>query len=361
MADKEQQTEQATPRKRQKLHDEGQIPRSQDVGAAAVVLATCAAIGYSFESIANALIAFTRRTFRLEDATRPLHALHAQLDVLEPTLIPLIVASVAAAIAGAAQSRTFSLELLMPKPDRFNPIPQLMQMLPSKQGLIEISKQVLKLFAIGWIAYVVVREASPMFSTLSAAAPLSGAKAVGAVATKLSMRVAAAFMVAAVLDYWIAYRKFLGDAMMSREEVRDEHKSEEGRPEVRQRMRARMREMSKKRSVSDVAKATVLIVNPTHYAVALRYEPSQDYAPMVIAKGLDELALAMRAKARRERIPIVEQRPLARALYEAKLGRPIPIELYRAVAEIIAYVMQLRARDAGVLPATAPAGKEPNA
>ncbi|HKP62492.1 MAG TPA: EscU/YscU/HrcU family type III secretion system export apparatus switch protein [Polyangiales bacterium] len=355
--DEEQRTEEATPRKRQKMHEEGQIPRSQDVGAAAVVIATCAALGYSFESLARALIAFTTRTFRLEDATRPLHAVHAQLDVLAPAFVPLLVASVAAAIAGIAQSRVFSFELLAPKPERFNPLPQLKQMLPGKDSMIEIGKQVLKLLAIGFIAYRVVRSALPQFSTLSAAAPLAAAEAVGKVAAKLTLHIAIAFVAAAALDYWLARRKFLHDAMMSRQEVRDEHKQEEGRPEVRQRMRARMREMSRNRGVADVAKATVLVVNPTHYAVALRYAPDKDFAPMIIAKGVDEMALAMRARARKERVPIVEQRTLARSLHAAKVGRPIPVELYRAVAEVIAYVMQLRARDAGLQLAQPPAAE----
>jgi flagellar biosynthetic protein FlhB len=93
----------------------------------------------------------------------------------------------------------------------------------------------------------------------------------------------------------------------------------------------------------------VLVVNPTHYAVALRYDPEQDFAPIMLARGLDEVALAMRAKARSERVPIVEQRVLARALHkDGKLGRPIPVDLYRGVAEVIAYVMQIKARDAGV-------------
>jgi flagellar biosynthetic protein FlhB len=367
MADADQRTEQATPRKKQKLHEDGQIPKSQDVGAAAVVLGTCAAIGYSFDAIGNAMVSFAVRTFRLEDATRPMNAMHAQLDVLWPVFIPLLVASIAGAAAGIGQSRTFSLALIAPKADRFNPIPPLKQMLPTKASMMEIAKQVLKLFAIGWIAYTVVRDATPMFSTLSFAPPLSAAHAVGEVVGKLAIRVAGAFMAVAVLDYWLAYRKFSNDAKMSREEVRDEHKSEEGRPEVRQRMRGRMREMSKKRSVSDVSKATVLVVNPTHYAVALRYDPEKDHAPLIVAKGLDEIALAMRARARREGVPIVEQRPLARALYEAKVGRPIPVDLYRAVAEVIAYVMQLRARDAGVTlalpepepePGSAPTGSQ---
>lgn len=347
--DADQRTEEPTPRKRQKLQEEGQIPKSQDVGAAVVVAAASAAVSMYFDSIASALVAFARRMFQLEDVHEPFHAFQAQLEVLKPAMIPLFVASGAAVIAGAAQSRTFSLSLLAPKPERFNPIPALMQMLPNKQSLMEISKQVLKLLAIGYIAYAVVRDATPMFSTLSFAPALSSAKAVGGVVVKLVTRVSMAFLTLAVLDYWLAYRKFINDAKMSKQEVRDEHKQEEGRPEVKMRMRQRMREMSKRRKTADISKATVLVTNPTHYAVALRYDPEKDVAPLIIAKGLDELALAMRAKARKHGVPIVEQRPLARALYAAKVGRPIPIELYRGVAEVIAYVMQIRAREAGVV------------
>jgi flagellar biosynthetic protein FlhB len=161
-----------------------------------------------------------------------------------------------------------------------------------------------------------------------------------------------AFGVAAAADYWLVRRKFMDDAMMSRDEVRDEHKEQEGRPEIKARMRRRMQEMTKRRATSDVAKATVLVVNPTHYAIALRYEPEKDHAPVVLAKGVDEIALKMRAVARKAGVPVIEQRPLARALYaDAKLGRTIPVDLYRAVAEVIAYVMQIKARERGELPA----------
>ncbi len=356
--DADERTEEATPRKREKMHEEGQIPKSQDIGAAVVVLATCLAIGASFQWLSISLIAFTTRVFRLEDASRPLHALHAQLEVFKPAFVPLIVASFAAALAGAAQARTFSLEHMMPKPERFNPVPQLMQMLPGKQGLIEIGKQVFKLTAIGWIAYDVIADATPMFAKLSNVSPLASTEAVADVVADMVIKVSAAYLVAAALDYYLARHKFKKEAMMSRQEVRDEHKQEEGRPEVRQRIRAKMRELSKNRSVDSVSQATVLVVNPTHYAIALRYVPEKDFAPMVVGKGRDELALAMRARARREQVPIVEQPPLARSLYTAKVGRPIPVELYRAVAEVIAYVMQLRARDAGVGPAAA-GGAEP--
>ena len=349
-SERDQRTEEATPRKREKMREEGQVARSQDVGAAAVVVGTCVALAFSFDILGRGVAAFARRSFRLVDAHRPLEALRAQLEALAPLGVPLTAAAVAAGIAGIAQTRMFSLSHLGFKLDRLDPMSNLSQLMPSKQSVMEIAKQVAQLLAIGFLAYGVIADAMPMFSTLSAATPLAGAASVAAVAGKLAVRVGGALALVAVADFWLVRRKFLEDAMMTREEVRDEHKQSEGRPEVRQRMRRRMQEMGKKRALSDVAKATVVVVNPTHYAVALRYVPEKDFAPLVVAKGVDELALKMRTAARRAGVPVVEQRPLARALYsDGKVGRTIPVDLYRAVAEVIAYVMQLKARDAGLV------------
>ena len=353
--DREQRTEEATPRKQEKLREEGQVIRSQDVVAAAVLAACCIVIGKSFDTLGRGMAAFAQRSFRLIDSHEPLRALRGQLDALAPLAAPLLAAALAAMVAGFAQSRLFSLSLLMPKPERLNPMTNLGQLMPSKQSAMELAKQVAKLLAIGFIAYGVVASALPVFVTLSAEPPLSAAAAVASTAGTLALRVCIAFSIAAAVDYWLARRKFNEDAMMSRQEVRDEHKEQDGRPEVKAAIRRRMQEMTKKRGTADVAKATVLVVNPTHYAVALRYLPEKDAAPMVLAKGTDELALQMRAIARKAGVPVIEQRPLARALYaDAKVGRTIPVELYRAVAEIIAYVMQIKARDRGGLPAPAP-------
>lgn len=347
--DRDQKTEEATPRRREKMREEGQIIRSQDVGAAAVVAATSLAIGASFHIMGRGMVAFAQRIFRLVDAKEPLKALHAMMIAVQPLILPLSAAAAAAMIAGLAQSRLFSLTHLAFKFERLNPASNLSQLLPTKQSMMELAKQVVKLLAVGFIAYGVIRDALPMFVNLSSEPALSGAATVAAVSGKLALRVGVAFAIAAAADYWLARRKYLEDAMMSREEVRDEHKEQEGRPEIKQRMRRKMAEMSKGRAVADTAKATVLVVNPTHYAIALRYVAEKDFAPVVLARGVDEVALQMRASARRASVPIVEQRPLARALYsDAKVGRTIPVELYRAVAEVIAYVLQLKARDAGV-------------
>lgn len=346
--DKESQTEEATPRRLEKMREEGQIVRSQDVVSAAVVAVTCMTIGMYFESVGRSFAVVASRSFRLLDVHDPLRALQAELRALAPMMVPLFAATAAALVSGFAQSRQFSLSQLMPKLERMNPLTNLAQLIPSKHSMMELGKQVGKLLAIGYIAYGVIAEALPVFATLSSEPPLSSASLVASVAGNLARRVCVAFAIAAALDYYMARSKFMHDAMMSRDEVRDEHKEQEGRPEVKAAMRRRAREMLKKRASSDVSKATVVVVNPTHYAVALRYLPEKDMAPMVIAKGVDEQALRMRALARKARVPVVEQRPLARALYaDAKVGKSIPVDQYRAVAEVIAYVMQLKARDAG--------------
>jgi flagellar biosynthetic protein FlhB len=346
--DRDQRTEQATARKREKLVEEGQIIRSQDIASAAVVAASCLAIGFSFELMGRSVVALAQRIFRLVDARDPLTALPAELTALATLIVPLGAAALAAIIAGLAQSRSFSLEVMAPKFERLDPMTNLAQLMPNKQSAMELAKQIGKLVAIGYIAYRVIADALPLFATLSSQSPLAAGAAVAAVAGKLAFRVCLAFFIAAGADYWLARRRYLEDAMMSKDEVREEHKSQEGRPEVRQRMRRRMQAMAKTRAKTDVSTATVVVVNPTHYAVALRYLPEKDFAPLVIAKGLDDVALAMRASARRAGVPVVEQRPLARALFaDGKVGRVIPVEQYRAVAEVIAYVMQLKARDAG--------------
>lgn len=346
--DQESQTEEATPHKLDKMREEGQVVRSQDVVSAAVTVACCAAIGSYFDSVGRNFAAVARRSFRLIDVHDPLRALAGLGPALAPVMMPLTAATVAAIISGFGQSRLFSLALLMPKPERLSPITNLANLIPSKHSMMELAKQIIKLLGVGYLAYGVIADALPVFATLSSEPPLSAAAAVSDVASKLAYRVCVAFVVVAAVDYYMARSKFMHDAMMSRDEVRDEHKEQEGRPEVKAAMRRRAREMLKKRASGDVAKATVVVVNPTHYAVALRYQADKDSAPMVIAKGLDQLALQMRARARKAGVPVVEQRPLARALYaDAKVGKTIPVELYRATAEIIAYVMQLKARDAG--------------
>ncbi len=343
MSDKDDKTEEATPRKRLKLREEGNVAKSQDIGAAGVLLAAVVAAAAFGQSASLSVMRMTQRCFRLEDDA--LEALEQILPVLRDTVAPVIVSAfLAAVVMGVVQTRgLFSWKALELKPERLNPGPNLKNVLPSKTTLIELGKSFLKLGILGVVVYRVVANATPDFGYLAAAEPWVAAGAVMEVAKDLIIQGGLTFVAMAALDYYIALRRFNEDAKMSKDEVKDEHKDQEGRPEVKMKRRQRAREMAKARVRADVKDATVLVCNPTHVAIALRYD-DETPAPVVLAKGVDEVALAMKAVAREHRVPIIENRPLARSLLKtAKLGVPIPVETYEAVAQVIAQVLRLRA------------------
>jgi flagellar biosynthetic protein FlhB len=189
----------------------------------------------------------------------------------------------------------------------------------------------------------VTRDALPRLVLLARLPILGAIGEVEDVVRVLLERGLGALVVLAILDFVLAKRRFDTEHRMSKKEVADEHKDEEGDPKIKAKRRARAAKIARQRAVSEVKNATVLVVNPTHIAIALRYEPGKDAAPLVLAKGADEIALRMREEARARHVPIVEDRPLARAMFAtAKAGRPIPVELYEAVARVIAHVMRIR-------------------
>jgi flagellar biosynthesis protein FlhB len=342
--DQEEKTEEPSERRLEELREKGQGAKSADVGSAVAMLAVAGAFLIIGDDLARELMKLTVRSLRLVDAPQPVEAIHASYPALMLAGIPLLVISVLTGAAGVAQSRTFSPKLANFDIERLDPAKQLKQLLAIPQQLLEILKQVLKLGAIGWVGYKLIVESMPMFSVLSATPPAAGAAFVAGVAGKLYLRVGIAFAVVAAFDYFMAHRKFHKDSMMSRDEVKQERKGEEASPQLRMRIRAKMRELLRARSLPDVSKATVVVTNPTHYAVALRYVPAKDFAPLVLAKAKDEKALGMRKLARQHQVPIVENKPLARALFaDGKVGKAIPVDLYRAAAEVIAFVMQLHA------------------
>jgi flagellar biosynthesis protein FlhB len=269
-------------------------------------------------------------------------------------VLPISLASLVAALgAGLLQTRGYvSFAQLGRNIEQLDPIAGLGRAFPGKDTLLEVAKMLLKVFVVGLVVFGVVDAALPRLTLLARLPTMAAIDEVRGVASTLFVRGIGALVVLAILDFVLARRRFDKDARMSKKEVKDEHREQEGDPKIRGKRRARAAKLARQRAVSEVKNATVLVVNPTHIAIALRYEPGKDGAPMVLAKGQDELALTMREEARARRVPIVENRPLARAMYaSAKAGRPIPVELYEAVARIIAHVMRIR----GALPAAAKA------
>ena len=341
MADKESRTEEATPRKKEKLREEGNVAKSTDVGTAAMLLSMAITFSYAGADMAEAVVSTSESLFRLSDASNVYRGLARAVSCIWIVGIPAFVVMIVTFAVGIAQTRVFTLAPLAFKWDRLNPIPNLKRVVPSKETFGELLKQVLKLGAIGSVAYVVIADATPRFMVLPAAElPVAGVS-IAETLRRLVVEVGLAFVLVAVVDYLLAVRKFNEEAKMSKDEVKDERKQDDASPEVKQRLRRRMMELAQGGPAA-VKDATVVITNPTHYAVALRYRADKDDAPMVLAKGVDSVALEMRGEARRHQVPIMENRSLARALYaQAKVGKPIPLEFYRAVAEVIAFVMHL--------------------
>jgi len=342
----QERTEEATPRRKEKLRSEGKVPKSPDVDAVLVVASVLATLAAMSQGNAVRVSTFAERALSLKDVGRPFEAVLLLRSTLIGVLGPVVlVAALTAVLSGAVQTRgLFSPKLIAFKPERLNPGPQLKRILPGKDSIGELAKQLLKIGALGVVVVLVIREAMPRFYVLAATEPEAGAAAVGATAVRLVLHALAAFAAVAALDWWIAFRRHREESKMSKQDVKDEHKQEEGDPQIKAKRRARAKELLAQQTLAEVENATVLVANPTHYSVALRYEPDRDAAPVVLAKGLDELALRMRKAARRHGVPVVENRPLARALHaEGKVGRAIPLTLYEATAAVVAHVLRLRA------------------
>jgi flagellar biosynthetic protein FlhB len=343
--DKESKTEEATPRRLQQMRDEGQIPKSPEVAAVAALAGALAVVAVTAPGIAAEVASLAERTFMLRDVGRPFDAIARSSTLLATALAPILgVAALVAIASTLAQTRLlFNLSLAAPKFDRIDPIRGLERVLPNQATLTELGKSLLKIAVLTLVVYLSVKSSFAHLIVLPATSPEVAAMEVSVMVGKTVLWAVVALGALAALDYYLVHRRFAQDSKMARHEVMQEHKEQEGDPQLKGKRRQKARELSKQRAISDVRNATVLVTNPTHIAVALRYEPERDAAPLMIAEGVDEVALAMRAEARKHGIPIVENRPLARALHaKGKVGKMIPVELYEAAARVIAHVLSLR-------------------
>ncbi len=342
--DKESKTEEATDKKKDDLREEGKVAQSHDVVSAAAMLGATAALISVTGQLAIEISELAVRAFRLTDHRDPFQAVRASLGALAGMLPILAVAAISAVVAGVAQTKgMFNIDLALPKLERLDPTSKLMQLLPSKEMATELGKQLLKIGTVGIVMWKLIEGALPTLLVLGSEDSRVAAGTVAAVAAKALVWGAAMFLIVAAVDYYLATHKFQEDTKQTKQEQKEEHEQQEADPHVKRRIRQRGREIIAQAKAGDLKRATVLVTNPTHFAIALRYDPEQDAVPMMVAKAVDDAALRMRKEVRGYGIPIVENRPLARALYKTgKPGKPIPPDMYRAVAEIIAHVMRLK-------------------
>jgi len=360
--DAQERTEQATPKRLEEARKKGQIPRSRDLSTAAVTLVGGAALYLLGSQITGQMANMMRRTLSLTrdeatDATFMTSALStAAADGLwlsAPVLLAITFAAIIAPLALGGWS--FSGQALMPQFSRLNPIEGVKRLF-AMRSVIELVKAMAKFGVVAMIAAIVLWNDAPTFMALGRE-PLQ--QAIGhavQMSGKSLLIISAGLLIIAGIDVPYQLWQYAKQMRMSREEIREEYKESEGSPEVKGRIRQLQQQMARQRMMQDVPKADVVVTNPTHFAVALKYDEKRMRAPIVVAKGADAIAAKIREVAGEHAVPIFEAPPLARVLYRnVDIGDEIPATLYVAVAQILSYVFQLRvAKRAGNQPPPKP-------
>lgn len=233
---------------------------------------------------------------------------------------------------------------LRPKFSKINPVSGFKRIF-SPNSLVELLKSLLKLSLIGYVVYSYLKKNMPPIYEFYSLSLNQGIVQVGVLVINLGIRISLFYMIIAALDFAYQKIKFKKDMKMTKQEVKDEYKNQEGDPQIKGKQRQRMQEASRRRMMQKLPEADVVITNPTHYAVAIKYEPELYDAPYVVAKGADYLAQKIKDTAKEHHIEIVENKPLARMLYaNVDVGNVVPPELYQAVAEVLAFVYHLQGR-----------------
>ncbi len=339
-------TEQATPKRKNKAREQGQVARSRELPG---VFALAAVAGVT------ALMAPSAITHWTSLYRNTLYAASGDLESNGPVLfwsafevmrwiVPILMAGMTCSVlSGLAQGGVnFAPEALTPKFDRFNPVSKLGQIF-SPLGLSNLLKSLLPFSAILWIAVNAVRSHWETMTHASSLGLRPFASFVGSMVLELTWKSGLVLLAWSAVDYFLTLRKMDSDMKMTKQEVREEYKETDGNPVIKSRIRQLQRAMRKKQSLKAAATATVIVTNPTHFAVALKYEMDMP-APIVVAKGRDLLAEKIKQLARDNGIMLVENRPLAQALYKSvEVGDSIPSKLYQAVAEILAMVFRAQA------------------
>jgi flagellar biosynthetic protein FlhB len=351
-ADKDDRTEEPTQRKLEQATEKGDVARSQEIGTLFVLggftLALLVGAGWSARDAALSLRGFLMNAHQVPADAAGFTAVTQQGVMTGFAALGLPFAFILfAALAGALiqHKPLWTFEPLMPKFSRISPMAGANRMF-GKEAWVNFAKGLVKTGLIGAVVWITLwgqHDRLEAFAQMDVTALLP---AVLSLAIKLMASVLALFAVVAIGDF--VYQRFTWHQRqrMTKQELKDEYKNSEGNPEVKAKLRQIRAQRVRRRMMAAVPKATVIITNPTHFAVALQYEPGMS-APLCLAKGVDAVALKIREVAGEHRVPIVENPPLARALYATvDIDEEIPVEHYQAVAEVIGYVLRLKARRA---------------
>jgi flagellar biosynthesis protein FlhB len=343
-----EKTEQPTPRRLEKAREEGQIPQSRELSTFLVLISGITGLWLMGDWFSGRILSVLRQGFSFDravafDTKLMLSGMGDLFTQVLLTLLPLFGVLVIAALAAPIMlgGFVFSTKVLALKPERMDPIKGLGRMF-SVHGLAELVKSVLKALIVGTMGvFAVWWEKDHVFTLM--AQPLQTA-----VPEFISTLLFAAVLITlglalvAIMDVPFQLWQYRRKLRMSKDEVKRENKEQEGDPHLKARVRSLQREMARRRMMTEVPKADVVVTNPTHFSVALKYDAERMGAPIVVAKGRGDIALKIRELATEHKVPLLEAPPLARALYaHCELEQPVPAALYTAVAEVMAYVYQL--------------------
>ncbi len=349
LQDASQKTEEPTARRLEQAREKGQVAKSQEINHWFMILAAALIVGVFGESLGKGIV---RSLYHFIEQPHAIRLDQGQLfDLYKETigdiglvlLLPLSVAVIAALIAGIIQNGLiFSTEPLVPKLEKVSLIKGLKRMFSSR-SLVEFVKGMLKISLVSGVILVLLWPAwgiVPNVTTLGVPQFMELLQSLG---TRVLIGVLAAMTLIAAVDFLYQKQQHTKQLRMSKQELKEEFKQAEGDPMIKARLRQIRMERARRRMMAAVPEADVVVTNPTHYAVALKYVSDKMEAPVLTAKGIDSIAMRIREVAKEHDVPIVENPPLSRALYEGvDLDQDVPPEHYKAVAEIIGYVMRLR-------------------
>ena len=342
-----EKTEEPTAKKRADARKKGQVGRSQELNTAFVLLVGFFTLKLLWDSIYLSIASYTTYVFtnlnQSVDTENIIHIFIGIIVVRAKTAFPVMFAImlIGLAINFFQVGLNFNTESIEFKLDKLNPINGFGRIF-SKRSLVELAKSFFKILVIGFFLYRFIHEqilAMPQFMFFDLTTSLA---LVAEIIFQMAFIVIGVIMIMALMDYGYQKWQTTQDLKMTKQEVKDEMKQSEGDPQIKGKIRQKQRQMAMARMMKEVPKADVIVTNPTHYAIALSYQQGMS-APLVVAKGQDLVAQRIKEIAREARVPIIENKPLARAIYAAvQIGDAIPQELYQAVAEVLAYVYRLK-------------------
>ncbi len=348
-----EKTEKATPRKRREARKRGQVFQSREISMTLVLLFVFISIRLSGGNIYRQLAGFMEKVYteypKIEDLYMPDILVRVFIDgilVFFKAVGPIVLTALLTGliVSYAQVGFLFTLETLKPNFGRINPISG-MKRLFSLKGLVELAKAVLKVVVIGWVTYSYINGKTQAVISLMDTDIIEAAAFIGITSIDLAVRICLALVCIGALDFVYQWWEFEKSMKMTKQEVKEEHKQIEGNPEVKSKIRQKQRQISMRRMMQEVPKADVVITNPTHYACALQYDPQKAAAPVLLAKGQDYVAQRIKEIARDNRVEIVENKALARTIYDTvEIGQAIPPDLYQAVAEVLAFVYSLKGK-----------------